>query len=106
MRHADYRTTLKHYTALRIEDHAAALASLGSIVDTEEVRSLRTGTTGGESPAAGRGQNDPQLCTQPGDSVQPGATLSGADHAQSPLVVGETGLEPATRSTQSCASTN
>lgn len=30
MRHADYRTTLKHYTVLRLEDTAAALAALGA----------------------------------------------------------------------------
>ena len=46
MRHGDYRTTLKHYTALRVADSANAIQRVPSIGETGRAVETATGTTG------------------------------------------------------------
>src|SRR5690606_31153793 len=53
LRHRDYRTTLKHYTALELEDSAEGLL---------RVRPLPTPEGGSSRPGSGGG--GPQICPQ------------------------------------------
>ncbi len=68
MRHKDFRTTLKSYTALGIEDQRGALAKLPAIASAVPAALAATGTT----DAA---QGGPQKCQHQGrETVRNGAT--------------------------------
>ena len=58
MRHADYRTTLKHYTVLGLNDMAAAIELLPGITAAEAVAAKATGTD--DLPLTGSPQQYPQ----------------------------------------------
>ena len=59
MRHADYRTTLKHYTVLGLSDSAAAILKLPTDHQPSETRQVATGTC--DSRPAGPPQFPQQL---------------------------------------------
>ncbi|MBL8765898.1 MAG: tyrosine-type recombinase/integrase [Planctomycetes bacterium] len=113
MRHGDYRTTLKHYTALQLVDTAAALAKLPDIA-TEAPKAdaqRATGTEGGDallhtvlqfSAADGAA-----VTARPGatsddstspENAQPRASCDTVRGVASSKVARVTGLEPATSS--------
>jgi hypothetical protein len=64
MRHADYRTTLRHYTVLGLDDTARAIKRLPTIKPDE--RQAATGTCDAHAGDCGRGdpRKDPQLYPQ------------------------------------------
>ena len=121
MRHGDYRTTLKHYTVLGLEDSARALGALPRIG-----RGEKPGTTPGLPASGGTvakatdhqlhsqqlGRETGRFCAGPCDERR----ATGTDAADiNPVKNGpygpsrgmeRTGLEPATSSLQSWHSTN
>ncbi|MEM7517529.1 MAG: site-specific integrase, partial [Planctomycetota bacterium] len=72
MRHSSYETTLASYTALRTEDYAAALESVGRLGEHGQkvAESQANGTDGIDSGGPEWSQFEPQLGTSPCDSVR------------------------------------
>jgi integrase len=113
MRHGDYRTTLKHYTALQLVDTAAALAKLPDIATdagkSEAQRATGTGDGDGllhtvlQFRAADGAAVTARRDATPGESpppenAQPRASCDTVRGVATSKVARVTGLEPATSS--------
>lgn len=113
MRHGDYRTTLKHYTALQLHDTAAALAKLPAVGPSSANADAKsaTGTDGSDavlqrllqSGAATVAANHERPDATPDDpalpeNAQPRASCDTVRGVATSKVARVTGLEPATSS--------
>ena len=95
MRHADYRTTLKHYTMLSHADTTAAMQLLpGGRRDSAPRAPVST--TDAESPVSGCGKTGPQQIPQQSEHVpargeatacDDGSDLDGDDHVRPPEIL-------------------
>lgn len=119
MRHGDYRTTLKHYTALTLVDTAAALANLPRVEadDSKPIAERATGTDGEPSPdllhtslqtpvanvdaLTARASATPRESAPP-ENAQPRASCDTVRGVATSKVARVTGLEPATSSVTGC----
>ena len=117
MRHGDYRTTLKHYTALHVRDAAAALSQVA--VPSVESRGVRraavgaavgaatgtlTGANGRESARSNRAGGE--LLGNAQCPAKPGDFASSDDAMRPDAEQRRTGVEPVTASLEGWRSAN
>ncbi|MCC7171565.1 MAG: tyrosine-type recombinase/integrase [Planctomycetes bacterium] len=113
MRHGDYRTTLKHYTALQLHDAAAALAKLPAVGPSSANADAKSATgtdgtdtvlqrllqSGAATVAANHERPDATPCDPATpENAQPRASCETVRGVATSKVARVTGLEPATSS--------